>query len=298
MPLIILHGACLLVFVVGMTPAAVAVFAITCILQIFGITAGYHRLLAHRAYRTSRWFQFILTLLGVLAGQNGPLWWVGHHRHHHRHSDSEKDVHSPRAGLFWSHMGWLFSPDCVPLKTAMVADLKRIPEIRLLEMYYYLFNFGFAGFLFLAGEIYSWLDPTSGVTGVQLLVWGSVLSTVCAYHAIWSANSICHRFGTRCFPTGDDSRNNVIVAFFTLGDGWHNNHHYCPSSARHGFRWWEFDINYIILRGLALLGLVWDLKTPPRRAYRTSSTPSGRERGGDSIVGSRGAARSRFKDAS
>jgi stearoyl-CoA desaturase (Delta-9 desaturase) len=279
-PLIVLHTACLLVFVVGWSWLAIAVFAITTLLQVFGITAGFHRLLTHQSYRTSRWFRCVMTFLGVLAGQNGPLWWVGHHRHHHRYSDSALDVHSPKGGFVWSHIGWLFSPKCVAVPNALVADLQRLPEMRFFQDYYYLVSLGYAGVLFACGQAQYWHDPAAGIDGWQLLVWGSVLSTVCSYHIIWSANSVCHRFGSRRFPTRDDSRNNFIVALLTLGDGWHHNHHFCPSSARHGFQWWELDVNYGILRVLELLGVVWDLRVPPRRAYLAPSAikRSGRNR--------------------
>jgi len=267
-PLILLHLACGLVFVVGLSKAAMSVFLITSAVQVFGITTGYHRLLAHRSFKTSRLFQFVLALLGVLAGQNGPLWWVSHHRHHHKHSDREGDVHSPHAGFFWSHMGWLFSPRCVRVRVDLVADLDRLWELRLLERYYYVVDLAYVLLLYLLGEAWRYFDPEAGTSGFQLVIWGGVVSTVCVYHIIWSANSFCHRYGTRRFPTRDDSRNNFVVALLTLGDGWHHNHHYCPYSVRHGFRWWELDINYDILRLFAFLGIVWDLKLPPKRVYR------------------------------
>ncbi len=276
-PLILLHLACGLVFVVGASEAAVAVFLAASAAQVLGITMGYHRLLAHRAFKTSRAFQFILALLGVLAGQNGPLWWVGHHRHHHKYADQEKDTHSPRAGFFWSHMGWLFSPRCIPLRNALIADLRRLPELRLLERYYYLVSLAYVLLLYFGGEAWRRSDPGAGTSGFQLVVWGGILSTVYAYHAIWSANSVCHRFGTRRYPTPDDSRNNFIVSLLTLGDGWHHNHHHCPYSARHGFRWWEIDVNYAILKLLAGLGLVWDIKLPTERARRAGLPPRRKE---------------------
>jgi stearoyl-CoA desaturase (Delta-9 desaturase) len=267
-PLILVHLACGLVFFVGWSRVAIAAFIITSALQVFGITAGYHRLLAHRSFKTTRIFQFVLTLFGVLAGQNGPLWWVGHHRHHHRHSDRDADAHSPHDGFFWSHMGWLFSPRCVPVRHELVRDLARYWELRLLQRYYYLVNLGFALLLYAVGEAWRNFDPSATTGGVQLVIWGSVVSTVCVYHSIWSANSFCHRYGTRRFATCDDSRNNIVVALLTFGDGWHHNHHYCPYSARHGFRWWEVDLNFTILRLLACVGIVWDLKLPPARVHR------------------------------
>jgi stearoyl-CoA desaturase (delta-9 desaturase) len=263
LPLILMHLGCGLVFFAGVSTVALAVFLITSALQIFGITTGYHRLLAHRSFKTTRTFQFVLAMLGVLAGQNGPLWWVGHHRHHHRHSDREPDVHSPNAGFFWSHMGWLFSPRCVAVRHELVRDLQRCRELRVLQQYYYVFNLGYAFLLYALGEAWQYFDPSAGTSGFQLFVWGSVVSTVCVYHSIWSANSFCHRYGTRRFATRDDSRNNIVVSLLTLGDGWHHNHHYCPYSARHGFRWWEVDLNFVILRLLACFGIVWDLRLPP-----------------------------------
>jgi stearoyl-CoA desaturase (delta-9 desaturase) len=263
-PLVLLHLACLLVIVVGTSSVATAVFLATSAVQIFGITVGYHRLLAHRSFKTTRTFQFVLALFGALAGQNGPLWWVGHHRHHHRYPDEDADIHSPRSGLFWSHMGWLFSPRCVPTRRDLVADLARFPELRLLDRYGYVVVLTYAVLVYVLGEAWRRFDPTAGTSGAQLVVWGSVLSTVCVYHIVWSGNSICHRYGTRRFPTHDDSRNNFFVSLLTLGDGWHHNHHYAPYSARHGFRWWEIDVNYGILKLLAWVGIVWDLKLPPR----------------------------------
>ncbi len=259
-PLVALHLACGLVAVVGVSRAALAALLVTLYIQIFGVTVGYHRLLAHRSFETSRAFQLVLATFGVLAGQNGPLWWVGHHRHHHRHPDREGDPHSPRAGFFWSHMGWLFSPRCVRVRRHLVADLERLSELKLLERYSYFVNLAYALLLFALGEAAHRLGAAT--SGFQLLVWGGVLSTVCVYHIIWSANSFCHRFGSRRFATRDDSRNNLVVSLLTFGDGWHHNHHYCPYSARHGFHWWELDLNYAILRLLASLGLVWDLRLP------------------------------------
>ena len=220
----------------------------------------------------------LITLIAIasvfpapLAAQNGPLWWVGHHRHHHLHTDRDDDTHSPRAGFFWSHMGWLFSPRCITVRIDRVADLNRIPELRLLERYYYVVNFAYWGLLYLGGEIWRRANPEAGIDGLQLLVWGGVVSTVCVYHIIWSANSFCHRYGTRRFPTPDDSRNNAIVSLLTLGDGWHHNHHQFPYSARHGIRWWELDINYAILRVLAWCHVVWELKLPQTQGWSAQS---------------------------
>jgi stearoyl-CoA desaturase (delta-9 desaturase) len=265
-PLILLHLGCGLVLVVGISRGAIAAFLVTSTVQLFGITAGYHRLLAHRSFKTSRSFQFLLALFGVLAGQNGPLWWVGHHRHHHRYSDREEDTHSPHRGFFWSHMGWLFSPRIVGVRRHLVTDLARCRELLLLEHYSYAVNLAYALLLYLCGEAWSAFDDDPDISGMQFVVWGAVVSTVCIYHAVWSANSFCHRFGSRRYATNDNSRNNLIVSLLTLGDGWHHNHHFCPYSVRHGFRWWEVDINFAILRLLSRFGVVWDLRMPPTRA--------------------------------
>jgi stearoyl-CoA desaturase (Delta-9 desaturase) len=273
-PLILLHLACGLVAFVGVSKPAVAVFFCASSVQIFGITVGYHRLLAHRAFKTSRAFQFVLALCGVLAGQNGPLWWVGHHRHHHRYADRDRDTHSPRRGLFWSHMGWLLSPACVPGRRELVPDLARFPELAWLDSYSYLANFAHATLLYLAGEGWRAIDPSAAVSGWQFVVWGVVLSTVWSYHGIWSANSVCHRFGSRRYPTRDDSRNNLVVALWIFGDGWHHNHHRYPRSARHGLRWWEIDVNYAVLVLLSRIGLVWGLRLPPQPARVAARSPA------------------------
>jgi stearoyl-CoA desaturase (delta-9 desaturase) len=277
-PLTLLHLACGLVFVVGTSRIATTVFVITSAVQMFGITTGYHRLLAHRSFKTSRPFQLVLVFFGALAAQNGPLWWVAHHRYHHMHPDQDGDLHSPRAGLFWSHMGWLFSTRCLHAPRHLTADLAELPELRFLDRYGYVVTGGYAVLLTVLGEVWRRVDPGAGTGGPQLFVWGSVISTVVVYHGIWLGNSVCHRYGTRRFPTRDDSRNNILVSLLTFGDGWHHNHHYCPSSARHGFRWWEIDVNYVILRLLARVGLVWDLKLPPKRTLAERCVGSARRR--------------------
>jgi stearoyl-CoA desaturase (Delta-9 desaturase) len=282
LPLILLHLGCGLAFVTGVSGPALLAFLLSGAIQLFGITTGYHRLLAHRSFKTSRRFRFILALFGVLAGQNGPLWWVGHHRHHHRYSDRKDDAHSPNRGFFWSHMGWLFSPSCIRVRRRLVADLSRCRELVLLERYSYVVNFLYTLLLYLWGEWWRRTDGAAETSGLQFVVWGSIISTVCVYHAVWSANSFCHRYGSRRHPTRDNSRNNLIVSLLTFGDGWHHNHHYCPYSVRHGFRWWKIDINFMILKLLARLGIVWDLRMPPewvadvsRSAYRAGRVDPG-----------------------
>ena len=264
-PLILIHLACGLLFLTGTSRAAAVVFALTCLLQLLGLTMGYHRLLAHHSFKTSRWFQFVLALLGTLAGQNGPLWWVAHHIHHHRSADRDDDVHSPRAGLFWSHMGWLFSPRIIPVRHELVRNLARLPEIRLLQNYSFAVLLAYALVLYGLGAAWQLVDPGAGVSGLQLVVWGPVLGTVCVFHGVLALGSVAHRYGTRPFATPDDSRNNIALGLLLLGEGWHNNHHFYPSSARMGLRWWELDANYALLRLLAKVGIVWDVRVPPER---------------------------------
>ncbi len=187
-------------------------------------------------------------------------------------------------------MGWLFSPRYVDVRSHLVTDLARVWELVLLERYSFLINLSFALLLYVCGEAWRALDPDSGPDGSQLVVWGAVASKVCVYHAIWSANSVCHFRGRRRYETRDNSRNNIVVALLTFGDGWHHNHHYCPYSARHGFRWWEVDINFAILTLLSHLGVVWDLRMPPDRiAARSRSRPSSHDRHRKTILASVGA---------
>jgi stearoyl-CoA desaturase (delta-9 desaturase) len=205
--------------------------------------------------------------------QRGPLWWAAHHRHHHAHSDRPGDPHSPaQHGFLWSHTGWFMAREHFGTRTALVRDLARYPELRLLDRFDIAVPFLLALALFAAGELLGVEAPWLGTDGWQLLVWGFCVSTVVLYHATFTVNSLAHRLGSRRYATRDDSRNNWFIALFTLGEGWHNNHHHYPLAARQGFYWWEIDLTYYALRLLALLGLVWDLKPVPL-AVRESWRP-------------------------
>jgi stearoyl-CoA desaturase (Delta-9 desaturase) len=220
-------------------------------LRMFGITAGYHRYFAHRAYKTSRWFQFALAWLGCTAMQKGPLWWAAKHRDHHKYSDTEEDPHSPvRHGLFWSHVGWvLFSREDDRVFES-IPDFAKYPELRWLECLHWIPS----GCLLAVCML---LDGWSG------FFWGFILSTVLLYHGTFLVNSLCHIFGSRRYDTNDQSRNNALVAVLTLGEGWHNNHHHFMSSANQGFKWWEIDVSYYTLWTLSVCRIVWDLRKPP-----------------------------------
>ncbi|MFB6260742.1 MAG: acyl-CoA desaturase, partial [Thiohalorhabdaceae bacterium] len=228
------------------------------------ITAFYHRYFSHRAFRTSRAFQFVMAVAGCTAGQRGPLWWAGHHRRHHANADGPGDVHSPaRAGFLQSHMGWFLAPENVTTPWRYVSDWRRYPELVWLNRLEALPMLALAGGLFGLGEALATWAPGAGTSGAQLLVWGFFVSTVAVYHATYTINSLAHSWGSRRFDTPDHSRNNAFLALLTLGEGWHNNHHYAPGSARQGFRWWELDITWLVLRGLAAAGLIWDLRPVP-----------------------------------
>lgn len=262
-PFIGLHLACLAVFWVGVSPFALAVFALSYLIRMFAITAFYHRYFAHRAFRTSRPIQFVFAIIGASATQRGPLWWAAHHRSHHKHSDRHGDPHSPREGLFWSHMGWFLSRSHFATEWQQIPDWKRYPELRWLDRFDIAVPILYAAGLFGLGVLLEQHAPGLNTSGWQLLVWGYFISTVVLIHATLTINSLAHTFGARRYQTRDDSRNNLWLALLTLGEGWHNNHHHYPGSARQGFYWWEIDISYLALKLLSWFGLVWDLKPVP-----------------------------------
>jgi stearoyl-CoA desaturase (delta-9 desaturase) len=253
-PFIAFHLALLTVFLVPVEVGALVLCAVTYYLRMFGITGGYHRYFAHRAYKTGRIFQFILAWLGCSAMQKGPLWWAGHHREHHRYSDTPNDPHSPHETSFWwSHVGWILSSEHVSTLDDKIPDFVRYPEIRWLDRNHWVPGIVLA--------VLCWL-----IGGWSGLVWGFVVSTILVYHATFTINSLSHLFGSRRYATTDDSRNNLFLALITLGEGWHNNHHHYQSSANQGFFWWEIDISYVTLLGLRCVGVVWDLRKPTEKA--------------------------------
>ena len=276
-PFFAIHAAALLALWTGVSRIALAVFALTYIVRMFGITAGYHRYFSHRTYKTGRLFQFVLAWLGTSAVQKGVLWWAAHHRHHHAHADTDEDNHSPvKGGLWWSHVGWFLSNEFDETKVQLIPDLVSVPELRFLDRWYVLPPAILAAAVLLLGAMLNYVRPDLGTSGLQMLVWGFFISTVAVYHATFAVNSLSHRFGTRRFSTRDDSRNNLWIALFTLGEGWHNNHHYSPSQERQGIVWWEIDVAHYILRLLSCTGIVWDLRTTttqtvPNTIYLTNS---------------------------
>jgi stearoyl-CoA desaturase (delta-9 desaturase) len=240
-------------FLTGVHPFDLVLCGVCYFVRMVGITAGYHRYFSHRAYKTSRVFQFLLAALGCSALQKGPLWWAAHHRHHHRYSDTDDDPHSPVIRtIWWSHVGWILARQYEDTDADAVRDLSRYPELRWLNRNHWMPA--------IALGIACWL-----MGGWSGLVWGFFISTVLLYHATFAVNSLCHLLGRRRYATGDLSRNNLFVAIITLGEGWHNNHHHYQSSANQGFFWWELDICYYLIRLWGLAGVVWDIRRPPRR---------------------------------
>lgn len=263
-PFIAMHLACFATLWVGASGVAVGLAAGLYALRMFAITAFYHRYLSHRAFKTSRTLQLVFAVLGAAAVQRGPLWWAAHHRHHHAHADRPGDAHSPREhGFWWSHMGWFLARANFPTKLHLVPDLARYRELAWLDRFDAAVPAALAAALYAAGTLLETFAPELKTNGLELLVWGFAVSTVAVWHATFLVNSMAHTVGSRRFETRDASRNNFALALLTFGEGWHNNHHRYPAAARQGLRWWEIDLTYYALRGLAALGLVWDLRAAP-----------------------------------
>lgn len=266
LPLLLVHLGCLGVIWVGASRAAVAVAVLLYFVRVFALTAGYHRFFSHNAFKTSRAFQFVLAFVGASAAQRGPLWWASHHRLHHQHPDSEDDIHSPsRHGFWWAHIGWLLCPKYATADLDRVKDFARFPELRFLDRHVYFGPASLIVALYLLGAWLARARPEWGASGMQLVVWGFFISTVLVYHVTFCINSLMHMIGNRRFQTNDTSRNNVVLALLSMGEGWHNNHHRYAASVRQGFYWWEVDLTYYVLRLLAIPHIVWDLREPPPR---------------------------------
>jgi stearoyl-CoA desaturase (delta-9 desaturase) len=239
-------------------------------LTALGITVGFHRLFSHRAFETNRGIEFILAVLGSMAAEGPLLKWVALHRRHHQHSDQPGDPHSPHypggglfgllRGLWHAHVGWVFQAD-PPDLSRYVKDLGQSGHLRTANA---LFPLWVAMGLLIPAALGGLL--TASWMGVLLgLLWGGLARIFLVHHVTWSVNSICHLWGRRPFRTSDSSRNNFLFGVLALGEGWHNNHHAFPSSARHGLHWWQIDMSYWVIRILALLGLAWKVMLPARR---------------------------------
>jgi stearoyl-CoA desaturase (delta-9 desaturase) len=237
--------------VVGWSWQAFVWLAATYAVRMFAVTAGYHRYFAHRTFKTSRAFQFVLALLAITAAQQGPLWWAAHHRRHHKTSDTVDDVHSPVVrGFWWSHVGWILSSRHKPTDYERIKDFAKYPELRFLNDH----DLAFA----VATGVVTWL--VGGWTG---LVWGFMMSVVAVWQVTFCINSVAHVFGRRRYATDDASRNNALLGVLAFGEGWHNNHHHYQRSARQGFFWWEIDLSFYALKLLEKLRIVWDVEGVP-----------------------------------
>jgi fatty-acid desaturase len=218
-----------------------------------GIGMGYHRLLTHRSYKTPRWMEYFLTVCGTLALEGGPIFWVATHRIHHQNTDKEGDPHSPRDGGLWAHVGWILTGQTMHNNAADL--LPYVPDLRKDKFHVWISQWHWVPIVVLGVVIFI-------AGGWRYVLWGIFFRTVLGLHSTWLVNSATHMWGTRRFSTRDTSRNSFWVALLTFGEGWHNNHHAHPQSARHGLAWYEFDLNWYGIYALEMLGLARDVKTP------------------------------------
>lgn len=256
------------------------------LVTILGVTVGFHRLFVHRSFETYRWVQALFAIIGSMAVQGSLFQWVGLHRLHHQFSDRPLDPHTPHhfgngvAGTlrgFWhAHIGWFFDP--TPNLCRYVRDIAASPTLRWISATFALWvAVGLA-----IPAVIGWMvigEWSGAVTG---FIWGGLVRVFLVHHVTWSVNSACHLWGRRPYASGDESRNNALFGFLALGEGWHNTHHAFPTSARHGLRWWQFDLSYRVIRLLALVGLAWKLKVPSAEAERHAR--AGRQSHGTSMA--------------
>jgi stearoyl-CoA desaturase (delta-9 desaturase) len=247
-------------------------------LTAVGITVGFHRLFTHRSFETNEVVRFVLAVLGSMAVQGNLLKWVAIHRRHHQHSDEPDDPHTPHhsgrglpglvRGAWHAHVGWAFVPD-PPHLSRYVKDLRRSPAIRVASALFPLWVvLGLA-----LPAVMGWL-AIGGWSGAVLgLIWGGLIRVFLVHHVTWSINSACHIWGTRPFVSGDESRNNLVFGVLAFGEGWHNNHHAFPTSARHGLRWWEVDFSYWMIKAMTWCGLAWQVRLPDPKDLSDRARP-------------------------
>lgn len=247
---VIVHLGAILAPFVAPTLAGMVWATALYVARNLALIVGYHRYFAHRSFRTSRLMQLLLAIGGLTAAEGGPLWWAQKHRRHHLHADDADDIHSPHVqGLLYAHSGWFLDPRHQSTDLAAIGDFAKYPELRWLDN----------GCSLMQLSLLVILSATGGWTAV---FWGYCVSTVAVWHSTHVIQSVAHLWGTRSYATPDESRNSLVLGLLILGDGWHNNHHYYPSSARHGFHWQQPDLAYGIIVGLETLGLIWDVKRP------------------------------------
>lgn len=250
-----------------------------------GITIGYHRLLTHRSFKAPKWLEHWIAIIGICCMEDTPARWVATHRIHHVHSDEVPDPHSPLVNFLWSHMGWLMY---VNRETYSAAGLDKFAKDLLRDPFYMRLELNpFLQFYYIFAQLPIYFSIGAGISllggggmseaiqlGLSLIVWGVYMRVVCVWHITWSVNSLSHMFGYRNYETGEESRNNWLVAFLTVGEGWHNNHHEDPSAATVQHRWWEIDISYYEIKFLEMLGLASDIVEPRHRRRQTTATSS------------------------
>jgi stearoyl-CoA desaturase (delta-9 desaturase) len=267
---------CILLWGSGFGWVHLSIFVGMYLLSGLGITVGYHRLFTHRSFETYRVVQFVLAALGSMAVQGPLLRWVAMHRRHHQHSDQPGDPHSPHLqapgivglmrGLWHAHVGWVFQPDPAGLDH-YAKDLRKDTPVRVASALFPVWvALGLLLPTVLGGLItLSWWGALLG------FLWGGLARICLVHHVTWSVNSVCHFWGRRPFQVHDESRNNFLFGLLALGEGWHNNHHAFPTSARHGLRWWQIDLTYAFIRMLALVGLAWGVRRPDVAALSAQS---------------------------
>ncbi|MEQ8769185.1 MAG: acyl-CoA desaturase [Phycisphaerales bacterium] len=267
LPLAGLLAAIVLLWPFGVHWVPLGLLAVMYLLTGLGVTVGYHRLFTHKSFETGRVMTFIIGVLGSMSMEGSILQWVANHRQHHQHSDQEHDPHSPHThgggawnmirGMWHAHMGWITRGTNPDLKR-YVPDLEKDRLVRWLSLTFPLWVL--MGMLLptVAGGLLmmSWKGALLG------FIWGGLVRVLLVHHVTWSVNSVCHVWGSRPFESHDESRNNAICGVLAMGEGWHNNHHAFPASARHGLRWWQFDLSYLVIRGLASIGLARNVRVP------------------------------------
>ncbi len=278
LPFVGLVAAIVLLWGVAFNWTHLAILAVMYCLTGLGITIGYHRFFAHKTFKTSRPVEAILGVLGSMAVEGPILQWVAVHRSHHQHSDDEHDPHSPHMhgdtvwgtikGLWHAHTGWLFQPHPKGL-ARYTRDLRKDKFTRVMSRLFPLWVVvGLIIPAILGGLLtLSWMGVLLG------FIWGGLVRIFLVHHVTWSINSVCHIWGTRPFRSHDESRNNAIFGILAFGEGWHNNHHAFPASAKSGLRWWELDISYLIIWGMSKIGLVHDVRVPSKDRIHDKKMP-------------------------
>lgn len=270
-PFLGLLSACLFFWGRGFTWADFGLLIGMYLTTALGISVGYHRLFTHRAFKTNGVVKVIFAILGSMAMEGPILRWVATHRRHHQYSDHDEDPHSPHLhgegffgvirGLWHAHVGWIMEPDA-PNLTRYVNDLIQDKVVRRVSGLWSLWAIlGLAVPTLVGGLVgHSWTGAFCG------FLWGGLARIFLVHHVTWSINSVCHLWGSQPYKSHDESRNNPIFGLLALGEGWHNNHHAFPTSAKHGLRWWQFDASYLVIWMLERLGLAWDVKVPAPHA--------------------------------